>query len=247
MKDKERILIVDDERINLDFFDVMLSKLGFQIETAENGEEALDQVRECTPDLIILDNIMPRMNGWEVTRILKTDPDWAEYRDIPIMMFSAMHDVQDKIEGFELGIEDYITKPFNFSEVFARIKAVLRQRDLARQLVQRERRLVLIESLNNSLVYFTNHLRHPLDSLVKESETLDVQQPEKVRVFCEHVIREAQNTMAALDALHEEINELNSQDSKMKANEVTLEVLEKKYQEHVTSLAQTEAELAGEE
>ncbi|AFG37992.1 response regulator transcription factor [Spirochaeta africana] len=247
MKNKERILIVDDEKINLDFFDVMLSKLGFRVTTAENGEDALAQVREETPDLIILDNIMPRMNGWEVTRLLKTDPEWADYRDIPIMMFSAMQDVQDKIEGFELGIEDYITKPFNFSEVFARIKAVLRQRDLARQLIQRERRLVLIESLNNSLVYFTNHLREPLQGLRETAEQLNVDDPEAVGRFCTRLTQEVHNTMAALDALHEEIDELAGEDSRMKANEVTLEVLEQKYQEHVSSLARTERELAGED
>ncbi|MFW6362211.1 MAG: response regulator transcription factor [Spirochaeta sp.] len=247
MKEKERILIVDDEKINLDFFDVMLSKLGFRISIAENGQEALDKVRQETPDLIILDNIMPRMNGWEVTRILKTDPEWSEFRDIPIMMFSAMQDVQDKIEGFELGIEDYITKPFNFSEVFARIKAVLRQRDLSRQLIQRERRLMLIESLNNSLVYFTNHLREPIQGLIKNAEQLDTSNQNEVQTFCAQVMLESRNTIAALDALHEEIDELADKDSIMKANEVTLDVLERKYQEHVSSLARTERELSGEE
>ncbi|GAB6091309.1 response regulator transcription factor [Spirochaeta dissipatitropha] len=246
MKNEERILIVDDEKINLDFFNVMLSKLGFDVLTAENGEEALEQVRESTPDLIILDNIMPRMNGWEVTRILKTDPEWSEYSDIPIMMFSAMQDVQDKIEGFELGIEDYITKPFNFSEVFARIKAVLRQRDLARQLVQRERRLALIESLNNSLVYFTNHLRKPIEVLIRESTTLDVSDENRVRAFCELVELEANKTIATLDALHEEIDELTSKDNLIKASEVTLDMLEQKYQEHISNMAQSKMGLNGE-
>ena len=86
---------------------------------AEDGEIALDKVREVEPDLILLDNIMPRLSGWEVTKILKTDEDFAAYRDIPVIMFSAMDDVKDKVEGFELGIEDYIIKPFNFSELNA--------------------------------------------------------------------------------------------------------------------------------
>ncbi|WP_455381147.1 response regulator transcription factor, partial [Salinispira pacifica] len=113
MAKKDKLLIVDDEQINLDFFEVMLTKLGFLVETAQDGEEALEKVRKTDPDLIILDNIMPRLSGWEVTKRLKTDPEYAEFRGTPVIMFSAMDDVKDKIEGFELGIEDYITKPFN--------------------------------------------------------------------------------------------------------------------------------------
>src|SRR5512138_1127168 len=98
MDEKRKILIVDDEQINLDFFDVMLTKLGFKIERAEDGEEALEMVASTKPDLIILDNIMPKLSGWEVTRILKTDEEYEEFRDTPIIMFSAMDDVKDKIE-----------------------------------------------------------------------------------------------------------------------------------------------------
>jgi DNA-binding response OmpR family regulator len=128
---KGKILIVDDEAINLDFFDVMLSRLGFEVSMAEDGEQALEMIQEDKPDLIILDNIMPKMTGWELTKILKQSETFVEYSDIPIIMFSAMDAVKDKIEGFELGIEDYITKPFNFSEVLARIRAVLRNKELS--------------------------------------------------------------------------------------------------------------------
>ena len=148
MNAQKKILIVDDETINLDFFDVMLSKLGFMVEKAEDGMEALEKVKRFSPDLILLDNIMPRMSGWELTRILKND---AKYRDIPIIMFSALDDVKDKVEGFELGIDDYITKPFNFSEVLARIRAVLRNRSLYAQIVVRESRLSLAEELSDDM------------------------------------------------------------------------------------------------
>ena len=141
---KGKILIVDDEPINLDFFDVMLSRLGFQVVMAEDGEEALEMIQQDKPDLIILDNIMPKMTGWELTKILKKSKAYEQYRDIPIVMFSAMDAVKDKIEGFELGIEDYITKPFNFSEVLARIRAVLRNKERAQQVINRERRIALI-------------------------------------------------------------------------------------------------------
>ncbi len=143
MNSRKKILIVDDEQINLEFFDVMLSKLGFVIEKAENGIEALNTVKSFSPDLIILDNIMPKMSGWEVTKTLKNSSEYSQYSDIPIIMFSAMDDVKDKVEGFELGVDDYITKPYNFSEVLARIRAVLRNRELFAQIAARESRLAV--------------------------------------------------------------------------------------------------------
>jgi DNA-binding response OmpR family regulator len=156
METRKKILIVDDEQINVEFFDLMLSKLGFVVEKAANGREALEKVKEFTPDLIMLDNIMPKMSGWEVTRILKNDPEYAEWRNVPIIMFSAMDDVKDKIEGFELGVDDYITKPFNFSEVLARIRSVLRNHELIEQLKKRESRIALQEQLNDKLLAYVD-------------------------------------------------------------------------------------------
>lgn len=232
MDDKGTILIVDDEQINLDFFDVMLSKLGFSVEKARDGEEALDIVADIEPDLIILDNIMPKLSGWEVTRALKQDEEYEHVRDVPVIMFSAMDDVKDKIEGFELGIDDYITKPFNFSEVLARIKAVLRHRDLAQQVIERERRIAVAESLNQSLVYFTRHLRQPVHELLSAAKELDPSDEEGVKKFVELVQKESEGTLATLEGLEEEIQELQSKGDEIKARETTLEMLEEKYQKH---------------
>jgi DNA-binding response OmpR family regulator len=229
------ILIVDDEQINLDFFDVMLSKLGFHVEKARDGEEALEMVKDIEPDLIILDNIMPKLSGWEVTRTIKQDEEYEDVKDVPIVMFSAMDDVKDKIEGFELGIEDYITKPFNFSEVLARIKAVLRHRELSQQVIERERRIAVAESLNQSLVYFTRHLRGPVTEILSAAKDLDPADENAVRELVEKVRRESEETLATLDGLEEEIQELQSKGDEIKARETTLEMLEKKYQKHFDS------------
>jgi DNA-binding response OmpR family regulator len=148
MNSQKRILIVDDETINLDFFDVMLSKLGFEVEKAKDGIEGLEKVKRFLPDLIMLDNIMPNLSGWEVTKILKSDP---KFKEIPIIMFSAIDDVKDKVEGFELGVDDYITKPFNFAEVLSRIKVVLRNREFYAQIKVRETRLALAEDLSTDI------------------------------------------------------------------------------------------------
>ncbi len=232
MARKDRILIVDDEQINLDFFEVMLGKLGFDVVSAHDGDEALEKVRESEPDLIILDNIMPKRTGWEVTRILKTSEEYSRWRDVPVIMFSAMNDVKDKVEGFSLGIEDYITKPFNFSEVLARIKAVLRSRDLTNQILHRERRIALVESLNKSLMYFASHLKTPVAEMLAAAESLNMADSASIRKFVDLVVRESRSTTAALEALQEEIAELSTKGEQIREQEVTLDDLEEKYQKH---------------
>ncbi|MCL2128479.1 MAG: response regulator [Treponema sp.] len=162
MNTSQKILIVDDDPVNLEFFHLMLTKLGFTVEEANDGLDALSKLKKFRPDLILLDNIMPRMSGWELTKNLKSDP---KFQEIPIIMFSALDDVKDKIAGFELGIDDYITKPFNFSEVLARIKASLRNRELFDQIVMRESRLNLAEELNRDMKQNLTDFAKSIDDL----------------------------------------------------------------------------------
>lgn len=147
MLSKKRILLVDDEQINLEFFEVMLGKLGFDVYKAENGQEALQAIRKIHPDLLLMDNMMPVLPGWEVVKILKNSPEFAKFADIPIIIFSALDDVKDKVEALELGADDYITKPYNFAEVLARIRAVLRSREILHQLENRDKRIVLCDKI----------------------------------------------------------------------------------------------------
>ncbi|GHT66086.1 hypothetical protein FACS1894110_09160 [Spirochaetia bacterium] len=221
MNTRKKILIVDDEQLNLEFFEVMLSKLGFIVEKAEDGLEALEKVKRFYPDLILLDNIMPRMSGWEVTKTIKGDP---KYRDIPIIMFSALDDVKDKVEGFELGVEDYITKPFNFSEVLARIRVVLRNRELIAQIAVRESRLDLAEELNvdikNSLADFVSSIDE-LDSVIAQADKDTL--PRLLKLITEKT-QEVRKHIAELDArLEKTVAEWND----LKKNEIGLSVLER--------------------
>lgn len=232
----QKILIVDDEPINLEFFDVMLSRLGFEVALANNGEEALEKIEADSPDLIILDNVMPKLTGWEVTRLLKKDPRYAAFKEIPIIMFSAMDAVKDKIEGFELGIEDYITKPFNFSEVLARIRAVLRHRELAKTIIHKEKRIMLIESFNKSLTYFTSTLKKPVMELIEGADKLGERQSDEVENFRKQVLEECKRTLAALDGLDEEIVDLKNQGDKLKEDEISVEDIELKFQKHLNGL-----------
>jgi DNA-binding response OmpR family regulator len=247
MKLRGRILIVDDEPINLEFFDVMLSKLGFQIEKAVDGEEALEKVQACNPDLIILDNVMPKLSGWEVTRTLKHDPEYRRYRNTPIIMFSAMNEVKDRIEGFEQGVDDYITKPFNFSEVLARIRAVLRSRELSRQLLRREKRIAVVESLNNSLMFFTQHIRKPIAELLALAEKLDGRDSAEVQNLLGMLRKEGREILASLSGLEEEVAELKGKGERLKQGDLSLGDLEKKLRKNLRVRAEEPGKSAEED
>ena len=115
------ILVVDDERNIVQLVRLYLSKEGFRVESASSGREALEKVQPVRPDLVLLDLMLPEMDGWEVCRRLR------KQGDLPIIMVTARDDHVDKIVGLELGADDYLTKPFNPRELVARIKAVLRR------------------------------------------------------------------------------------------------------------------------
>jgi len=226
------ILIADDDPIGRKLIQTKLFGENYKLIFAADGREALDKIKEVVPDLVLLDNILPGKTGWEVTREVKQDEQYREIADTPIIMFSAMDDVEDKVEGFELGIEDYITKPFNFSEVLARIQAVLRQHELSRQVARRERRLTLVESLRNSLLYFTKHIKEPIGGLLTEARDLDAGDQSAVEAFARRIVEEAKQTLASIEGLEEEVAELQNKDNVLKADEVSLEELEKKYRKH---------------
>ncbi|MBI3971958.1 MAG: response regulator transcription factor [Chloroflexi bacterium] len=115
------ILVADDEDSIVQLTKLYLSKEGYRVITARDGQEALESARRLKPDLIVLDLMMPRVDGWEVCRRLRKDSN------VPVIMLTARDDDVDKIVGLELGADDYVTKPFNPRELVARVKAVLRR------------------------------------------------------------------------------------------------------------------------
>ena len=120
----QRILVVDDDKEIVRLLRAYLEQSGFHVLTAYNGETALHTLRRERPDLMILDLMLPDRDGWDVTRIVRSD---GGLRTTPIIMLTARVEDQDKIIGLELGADDYITKPFNPREVVARVRAVLRR------------------------------------------------------------------------------------------------------------------------
>jgi pilus assembly protein CpaE len=123
-----RILFIDDDSINHQLVAKALQPLGHQISFAENGTSGLGQARTTKPDLIITDVIMPDINGYEVTRQLRRDPQFAA---TPVLVLTAQSGLQDKLQAFESGADDYLSKPFEPAELVARVSALLRRVEMA--------------------------------------------------------------------------------------------------------------------
>ena len=115
------ILLVDDEERILNFLKTKLKLLSYEVILASNGVEALEQVREQDPDLVVLDVMMPKKDGFETLKELRT------FSPVPVIMLSARGDDSDRIKGLEIGADDYIAKPFNPDELVARIEAIRRR------------------------------------------------------------------------------------------------------------------------
>lgn len=123
----KKILVVDDEKPISDIIKFNLTKEGFEVDTAYDGEEAVKKVNEIDPDLMILDLMLPKKDGLEVAREVR------QTHDMPIIMVTAKDTEIDKVLGLEMGADDYVTKPFSNRELVARVKANLRRRDIVQK------------------------------------------------------------------------------------------------------------------
>ena len=123
MKDKPVILVVDDQPQNIDLLEAHLVPQGYEIITAASGEEALDKLSGNPIDLMLLDVMMPEMNGFEVTRRVRQD---NTHRLLPIILVTSLRETEDRVKGIEAGCDDFISKPLEKIEILARVRSLLK-------------------------------------------------------------------------------------------------------------------------
>ncbi len=158
-KPRSTLLVVDDETINID---ILIEALGdeYTVRAATSGAAALDSVAKALPDLILMDVMMPDMDGFEVCRRLKDNPTT---REVPVIFLTALNETTNKVKAFSIGGVDYVTKPFQFEEIHARVEAHMEIQRQKRELQQSYDKLRELESLRDSLVHMIIHdLRSPL-------------------------------------------------------------------------------------
>lgn len=135
---KPRILLVDDERAIVESLRYALEKEGYDVLEAGEGGEALELARRASPDLVLLDIMLPGMSGFEICRVLRQESS------VPILMLTARGDEPDRVVGLDLGADDYITKPFSLREVLARVRAALRRAQTAARGVREHEELLSV-------------------------------------------------------------------------------------------------------
>ena len=165
MEEKKRVLIVEDEKSIVDIVRFNLEKEGYAVLTAYDGEAGLTAAREEKPDLILLDVMLPRRNGFDVCRILREEGD-----GVPVIILTAREGESDKVMGLEIGADDYITKPFSMRELLARVKSNIRRTDMLQKTAR--------QSTGNRLDL--GRVQVDMDTMIvyKDGETLDLTQRE---------------------------------------------------------------------
>ncbi len=155
---KKKILIADDNPDNVELLRKRLNTQGYETAAAFDGEEALQAIGKESPDLLILDVMMPKMDGYEVLRRLKQD---EEYRNIPVILLTAKKDIPDKLKGLDIGADDYITKPFNPQELLARVKSLLTLREEQERKSHDER----LTALDQMVEGVAHEIRNPVTAI----------------------------------------------------------------------------------
>ena len=202
------ILVVDDMSMHVDYLQEELENLSYEITTASDGNECLKQIATRTPDLVLLDSSMPGLDGLGVLKVLRSD---ADYADLPVILLTARNDVQDRVTGLDAGADDYITKPFHIGEVVARIKALLRIRDLQQSMLDREKRLAHVQGVGQTLVTLSHHINNATQSisgmaqLAREARQ-DLELHQQVVDVC---LRQTERIRIVLASLHEMVEEMN--------------------------------------
>jgi two-component system sensor histidine kinase/response regulator len=167
-----RVLIVDDEEPNRVLLRDLLEARGHQVTEAEDGEQALDEVASSAPDVILLDVMLPKMDGFEVCRRLKAD---AQTAPIPILLITVLTDRQDRLTGIEAGANDFLTKPIDTQDVPLRVGNALYTKRLYDQLADNYQRLRELEVLRDDLTHMIVHdLRTPLTSVIAGMQTVEM-------------------------------------------------------------------------
>ena len=191
-----KVLVVDDNPDNVELLTKRLKALGYRTAEAYDGEQALVKVAEEDPDLVILDVMMPKLDGFEVCRRLKTD---EKTRVVPIIMLTAKREVPDKIKGLDTGADDYVTKPFNPQELMARVRSLLSLRTYQEKRVTEEK----LGALGQMAEGVAHEVRNPMVTIGGFARRIRDRLPEDdpLREYAEHIIKEVER----LETMVEEI------------------------------------------
>lgn len=177
------ILVVDDEENNLKLLKALLAPIPCRVREAHDGSEALAQIGENPPDLILLDVMLPKINGFEVCRVVKSNPATST---IPVVMITALSDFTDCMRGLEAGADDFLSRPVNHLELLTRVKSLLKLKELQESLKRQER----LQFLGEMAAMAAHEIRNPLTAIRGFAQILRARTATETRAYADIMISE---------------------------------------------------------
>lgn len=240
MPEKTRILVVDDLPTNVEFLRDELTAQGFAVYSASDGEEALRQTVTVRPDLLLLDIAMPKLDGLSVLKTLRED---EEFRDLPVILLTARTGSEGKVEGLDAGADDYITKPFYIAEVHARIRSILRMRQIQAEIVENEKKLAQVETLRQALGTLSHHINNANQAILCAAQLCDLSRKDSRRFeqlvsVCNH---QTARTKAVLDCLDRMVQQMDLRTTNYAGEEDRILDIEEELNRRLKHLAAGEA------
>lgn len=218
--EKRKILVVDDEIDNVVLLEKRLKATGYEVISAYDGDEAIDKAFNENPDLILLDIMMPKKDGFEVLKILRDNP---KTKNIPVIMLTAKAEVSDKVRGLETGAIDYVTKPFDFKELQARILTNLKSQENVEEKIQGEK-LVALSTMMEGVAH---EIRNPLTVIggfaKKLADMTDSSDPRYF--FIEAIVKEVERLEKMIKDIYEFKTMIVKREEEVFINELVMEVI----------------------
>jgi DNA-binding response OmpR family regulator len=192
------ILIVDDEANVQEVLATKLTRAGYEVGIAGDGEEALQQIARRLPDILLLDIKMPVYDGWEICRRLRAEENT---KALPILMITAYGGTDYIVKGIEIGADDYITKPFDMEEVLVRVRALLRMKKLEKALREKETHLARVQTIGQVLVTLAHHINNSLAIISGRAQTMQPGNPDQVAKLIDACLSQTRKISAVLESL----------------------------------------------
>lgn len=194
------ILVADDDPLIQEVLQTKMEKSGYRVKSALDGEKTLASIQQEIPDLLILDIKMPGLDGLEICRRLRAE---EKTLTLPILMLTAYGGVDHIIKGLEAGADDYVTKPFQMEEVMMRVRALLRMRDIERQLREKESHLARVRTVGQLLVTMAHHINNSLAVIKGRAQSLKAGDSGQVERFKETCLQQTRRIQAVLKSLED--------------------------------------------
>jgi signal transduction histidine kinase len=212
------ILVVDDEELNVKFLNTFLTRKGYTVAVADTGVKALTRIQESLPDVVLLDAMMPEMDGFEVCRRLRAD---SRTRMLPVIMVTALHSVEDEVRALDAGADDFLSKPINNLELIARLRSLLRIKDLhdllhvsKEEVDAKNRELIELQGLRDTLTQMIVHdLKNPLTGIMGCTELLQMT-PENLTEKQISIIKKMEESAATILKMITEMLDISRMEEK---------------------------------